>query len=528
MRKILAWPRRRPWLTVVLVVLILGIGFFVFRPKAKIVPALATVARGTIQQVVSVTGNTSPVHDLALAFQISGQVSQVPARVGERIPAGRVLAELSHAELSAQLAQAQANLQSAQAKLDQLLRGSRPEDISTERATLAKSEQDLANYYLSAWDAAQKAQILAEDAVRKQLDDLFTNDDQVNATLSFTSSDSAAQVLAQNSRFTTGIELSNWKKELQDAQPAFYPANSTSPSADPAFSKNILSRARSHLAVIQNGLTGLASALDNATNLSAATLTTYRGALTTARTNVNTAATNMSGLSDSISSQEAAVAKTRRELDAMLAGSDPQEIAAQRAQVAQNEAGVALVQAQLDKTVLRSPIAGVVTRQDAKIGQTVTANQNVVSVISADRLEVQANVTEVDIAKIHVGDSARITLDAYGEDVAWSAKVTAIDPAETLVEGVSTYKTTLLFDSLDERARPGMTANIDILGAQRENVLFIPARAVISREGRKFVRIYRSDDTQTEQEVQTGLRGSDGNIEIISGLLEGESVLRNP
>ncbi len=528
MRKTLTWARRHPWLTAVLVILVLIIGFFVFRPKAKTVPALAAVTRGTIQQVVSVTGNTSPVHDLALAFPVSGQVSQVPARVGQRVSAGQVLAELSHTELSAQLAQAQANLQSAQAKLDQLMRGSRPEAIVTERATLAKAQQDLANYYLSAWDTAQNAEILAEDAVRKQLDSLFNNDEQSNVALSFSTSDSATQNSAQNGRFQSGIELNNWKRELEDAQAAFYPDTGAAPAANATLSKSILTKARGHLAIIQNMLSSLTTALGNATNLTDATLTAYRGVVTTARTNVNTAATNISGLSDSISSQEAAVAQTGSELDSMLAGSDPQDIAAQRAQVAQYEASVALVQAQLGKTVLRSPIDGVVTKQDAKIGQTVAANQSLVSVISADRLEMQANVTEVDIAKIHVGDPARITLDAYGEDVVWTAKVTAIDPAETIVEGVSTYKTTLQFDSLDERVKPGMTANIDIMGAKRENVLFVPARAIVSREGRKFVQVYRPDGTQSEQEVQTGLRGSDGNVEIVSGLLEGESVLRNP
>lgn len=527
MKRVLLWARMRPWLTAFLVILVLVLGFAVFRPKTKTEPALAPVARGTIQQTVSVTGSVTPVHDLNLGFQTGGQVSRVPAEVSQYVLAGQILAELAHGELSAQLAQARANLEAAQAKLDQLVRGSRPEDIATERATLAKAQQDLTNYYLTAWDTAQNAEILAEDAVRKQLDDLFTNDDQSNVTLSFSTSDSASQNIAQTGRFNSGIELNKWKKELQDLQVSFYPANGAAPTADPVLSKDLLSKARSHIAVIQNALSALATALSNSSNLASATLTTYRGVVTTARTNVNTAATDVSGLSDDISSQEATVLKTTRELDALLAGSDPEDIASQRAQVAQYEASVALVEAQLAKTILRSPIEGAVTKVDAKVGQAVAANQNLISVISVDRFQMEANVPEVDIAKIKVGDLANVTLDAYGEDVVFPAKVTAMDPAQTVVEGVSTYKTTLQFDRKDERVRPGMTANIDILGAKRENVLFIPARAVVSRDGKKFVRVYGSGEVQ-EREVSTGMRDSDGNIEVISGLSEGERVVRNP
>jgi macrolide-specific efflux system membrane fusion protein len=79
----------------------------------------------------------------------------------------------------------------------------------------------------------------------------------------------------------------------------------------------------------------------------------------------------------------------------------------------------------------------------------------------------------------------------------------------------------------DERVKPGMTANAEILTDKREGVLYVPQRSVVTRNGQKYAQIYRNGKIE-EKIVQTGLRGSDGNIEIISGLNEGDKILRLP
>jgi HlyD family secretion protein len=140
--------------------------------------------------------------------------------------------------------------------------------------------------------------------------------------------------------------------------------------------------------------------------------------------------------------------------------------------------------------------------------------------------KIETNVPEVDVAKIAVGDPARISFDAYGTDVIFAAKVISIDPAETIIEGVSTYKVTLVLDEKDDRILSGMTANIDISTDKREDVLMVPFRAVLSKDDGKYVRIPSADGlTATEKKVEIGLRGSDGNVEVLNGLVAGEQVV---
>ncbi|PIV47023.1 hypothetical protein COS21_02120 [bacterium (Candidatus Gribaldobacteria) CG02_land_8_20_14_3_00_41_15] len=87
-----------------------------------------------------------------------------------------------------------------------------------------------------------------------------------------------------------------------------------------------------------------------------------------------------------------------------------------------------------------------------------------------------------------------------------------------------TYKTTFNFTKNSDKIKSGMTANIDVLTAQKENVLAVPYRAIIAKNNEKIVRIISGEKIE-ERKAQLGLRGSDGFVEITSGLNEGEKII---
>jgi len=179
---------------------------------------------------------------------------------------------------------------------------------------------------------------------------------------------------------------------------------------------------------------------------------------------------------------------------------------------------------------------------EAKVGEIVYPStsasdsiKQLISIMSEGNFEIKADIPEVDIAKVRIGNEARVTLDAYGSDIEFNAKVLAVDPAETVIEGIPTYKVTLQFNEQDERVKSGMTANVDIMTDKRENVITIPQRAVIGKNGDKVVRLLKtvpnpenSDKTiemVEEIPVEVGIRGSDGQIEVLSGLNEGDKIV---
>ena len=187
-------------------------------------------------------------------------------------------------------------------------------------------------------------------------------------------------------------------------------------------------------------------------------------------------------------------------------------------------AEVARLEAELKRYTLRAPFDGVVTSVDIEVGDTASQGISAVTVMSADDLEIESFVPEINISYLEVGDRAVVTLEAYGESVPFAARVVAIDPAETVRDGVSTYRVILHFDEEDERLKSGMTANIVITTDERENVISVPQGAVERKGGKVFVTV-RSGEEDVRREVMTGPVSSLGMIEIISGLSVGEVIV---
>lgn len=356
-------------------------------------------------------------------------------------------------------------------------------------------------------DKIQDAYTKCDDAVSNKIDQFFSNPQTTNPQFNLAISDFQLERDMESARITVGTILVSWNDSLNNLN-----INSNFDQYD--------NTAKENLSQIKNFVDKVALAINSLTANSSLTQTTidgYKSDISTARTNINTAIINLSSAEADLSLQENQLALEK-------AGTISEQISAQEAAVEQAQANAQNIEAQLSKTILRAPISGVVTKQDAKIGEISGANTVIVSLISEAQYQVEANIPEADIAKVKLGDSASITLDAYGQDVIFDARVVKIDPAETVIEGVATYKTTLQFLKKDERIRSGMTANIDILTDKRENVLVAPQRAVTSSDGEKSVKIFDGKNVK-QVPVKTGLRGSDGNVEILEGLKQGDKVV---
>ena len=458
-----------------MLVIVFGV-YFLFIKDKKSAHEFVVVRRGDLLQEVSVTGRVKPVADVDLAFENSGRIARASVDIGDKVFAGQVLVRLDSSELSAELTKAES-------------------DLVTQEAKLSKSETDLTNLYASIIDILNDAFIKADDAVRAKTAAIFSGSRTSAYQLTFSTCDDQAKIDSINGRLVSESILDKWETEL---------ATLTSESSD-AERDQALKNAKGHLIDIRGFVDRLNDVLTDDCVLGQSSLDIYRTNVNSSRTNINTALTNINDQEQSINSQKAAVVS-------------------EEATIKSYQAAVQTIKAQLSKTVLYSPITGVVTVQNAERGEIVGANEVIVSIISITQLEIEANIPEADIAKVEIGDVAKVTLDAYGSDVIFNIEVAAIDPAETIVEGVATYKTTFQFIGEDERIKSGMTANIDVLTDKRENVITVPQRAVITRSGEKIVRLLR-DGIVEERKVITGLRGSLGNIEIIEGVESGDKVI---
>jgi len=142
--------------------------------------------------------------------------------------------------------------------------------------------------------------------------------------------------------------------------------------------------------------------------------------------------------------------------------------------------------------------------------------------------EINVDVPETNVVKIRVGENAIITFDALGSDTKFTGKVVSIDPSAVIVRDVVYYKVKITIDDThNELLKPGMTCNILIQTDSRENVLYLPSRAILTRPGtnQKYVRVLDQNNQVVEKDVVTGLKADDGLVEILSGLEENETVI---
>lgn len=195
-------------------------------------------------------------------------------------------------------------------------------------------------------------------------------------------------------------------------------------------------------------------------------------------------------------------------------------------EVAQTSARVAGIQADIESRTLRAPFNGVVSKVEARKGEIAGAGEVMATIISKDNFRVKVQVPEVDIVNLLPGLVADITLDAYGSEVVFPAKVISVDQSETKVDGVSVYEADVLFDTADPRILSGLSANVSILKSKKEAALCVPARFIDKDGSQEFVLVQNlANETNDKTFVTTGIKGSDGCVEILSGLNEGDVVV---
>ncbi|MDP2630034.1 MAG: efflux RND transporter periplasmic adaptor subunit, partial [Candidatus Uhrbacteria bacterium] len=194
-----------------------------------------------------------------------------------------------------------------------------------------------------------------------------------------------------------------------------------------------------------------------------------------------------------------------------------------QAQIENAQAAVRSAQARLQNSRITAPIAGIITQFDAKVGEFASPGTALISIISKDMFEVEAQVSETDVGKVALGNKVTMTIDAFlGET--FNGSIFYIDPAQTTTEGVVGYKIKIAFDQNDDRMKSGLTVNLDIETRKKDNVLYLPQYAVLQNDEGTFVQILESGVPKNIP-ITLGLQDQNGNVEIISGVSEGEQVL---
>lgn len=185
----------------------------------------------------------------------------------------------------------------------------------------------------------------------------------------------------------------------------------------------------------------------------------------------------------------------------------------------QQQAALAIQQANLNDSFITAPFDGVISDRQVSQGAIVTTNTPIMTLISK-QVEVVLNVEEANIAKFQQQAPARFTVTAFpGEQ--FTGVITSIFPSGDARSRTFTVK--VRPDEQDGRLRPGMFAQLSVVLDRHENVPVVPKDAIVQKNDKPVVFTV-ADNTATQRIVELGL-SDDKRVEIKSGLQPGEDVV---
>ena len=209
------------------------------------------------------------------------------------------------------------------------------------------------------------------------------------------------------------------------------------------------------------------------------------------------------------------------------------------AQVEQYKAMLELAEVNLEYTIIKSPVDGIVISRNVDTGQTVAASFQTPTLFTIARdltkMQVNTNVDEADIGAVKIGQEAAFTVDAYPELV-FRGAVSQIRNAPIIVQNVVTYDVIIEVANKNLELKPGMTANVSIITSSRDNALKMPNAALRFKpdgeinkktvKQEKGAKVWLLQNGQIKPvAVKTGI--SDGSYtEVVEGeLKEGDMVV---
>ncbi|MCD6329499.1 MAG: efflux RND transporter periplasmic adaptor subunit [Candidatus Cloacimonetes bacterium] len=177
-----------------------------------------------------------------------------------------------------------------------------------------------------------------------------------------------------------------------------------------------------------------------------------------------------------------------------------------------------------------APVSGMIINKNVEEGEMVVSSESysggtvLITIADLSQMIILTDINEVDIGKISLGREAKITIDAF-PDKKYKGKITHISPMATIANNnIRIFQVKISIEDNLVELRPGMSANVTIIGKTRNEVVTIPIQAIFQDDnGNDIVYIVKSDTLITPSIVKTGINDLQ-KVEILEGVAEGDTI----
>jgi HlyD family secretion protein len=539
--------------------------------------------RQTLTSTVSSTGTVAATQQVSLNFDIgqgTGKILKFFVGLGDKVTTGQPLAKLDDQDLVKTLASSQSNLAAAQARLNAITNPAVADVAAADQAiasassqvTTAQNNLDKLQHPLPADLAAAQQSITQAQGSLIQAQNAITT---AQNTLQQAQNDLVTANISLNSSYTS--VLTSWNTAIVSCslfglvpprpflgslatlatpvsplvlspQNPYNPLNLVTTTPSPGSANSGVTSAGCQTAL--NGYNGSANSYNSAlatqqkadssakSASQAVTNGNLQSGVSSAQATLQTAnekalalanptLNDLNGAADTLTSAQAGLksAQARRQA---LSRPTPDQVLPLQATVDQGTAQVSTAQKNLDAATITAPFDGVVSQVNGDVGTLVTASTVVFILLNPTGVRIDANVDQVDINNLKVGQTAAVTFDAL-QGRSYQAVIAAIGLTPTIQQGVVTYNVTLSVDTSRLAPgvpvpAPGMTAAIQVTTSRTDNALVVPNRAIRRVGARATVSVKKPDGTDEVRQVTTG--ATNGTLTAITnGLQDGEEVL---
>ena len=388
----------RPLIAIGAAVIIGGVlviyGFFFYsKPVLKAV----VVAKITdLTQVVSAPGTVTADEDLSLAFQRGGEMTFIVGDVGTPVTAGEAIASVSSSDLEAQLEGAEAGLTTQKIKLDALM-------ASTTDTTGSDVEVGINNAEMTLLTTLADDYQSLDGTLATNVDELFDNA-RTNPLFNVSVTEANGTTYTINATANQTSQLDSDRQNVNALMVSWSAADTIVQSSS---SENDIVTADKAAELAITAVQTLLSDITTALNPYIGTDATSQGMYNTYKASVNAARST-------VAADLATLRSAENNLNSASTPVGPYDVSLEQAAVASAQATVNAIKTQISEGTIISPINGVITEEDVKVGEIASANSPALEVISNGDLQMDAYVSEADISQIQVGQLTAITLDGIG------------------------------------------------------------------------------------------------------------------
>lgn len=505
---------KNKYFIIVAVIVLIG-GFLVYKNSSGTSTAVSyvtsPVAKGTLTVSVSSSGQVEASNQVDIKPQVDGTITSVKVKENQQVKTGDVIAIIDQQSAANDVAKARASLEQAQASFQKLIEGATSNEISAQKLSLKSALQSLDQAKQDYTDTVTDQQQSVDKALN----------DYLNSDLEAVASDNLSSMTVSISGNYTGTLEGKYIITLFSAGDGTHYQAGGLGTESGILNRGIKQPLGNGLYITFSSTGSISPSTTWTIQVPNKTSSSYFSNLDSYNTAVRNQKQAVQKAKNSITSAQDSYDRANLQMETLMEAASSADILSAKAQITSAQAQLANAQEAYGNTIIKAPFDGVIADLKVSAGDEANSGSAIATIITQKQVA-KVSFNEVDAAKVKIGQKAVLTFSSVA-DLSITGQVQDVDNIGTVTQNVVNFSVVILFDTQDERIKPGMSVAASIITDAKQDVLMVPSAAVKTLNGQSYVQVL-SANSPVQKDVAVG-SSNDTDTEISGDVKEGDEVV---